>query len=54
MESQHKHPIPDDKKSEMERGQVDRDRERDSQMAPEQNRQPREQHRGGPLPNHKK
>jgi hypothetical protein len=54
MESKQKHPIPDDKKSEYERQQAERGRERDSSMAPEQNRPPREQHRGGPLPNQKK
>jgi hypothetical protein len=54
MESQHKHPIPDDKKSEYERMQVERDREREANLAPEQNRPPSEQHRGGPLPNQKR
>ncbi len=50
----HKHLIPDDKKTEYERRQVDRDRERGADLAPEQNRPPSQQHRGGPLPNEKK
>jgi len=48
------HPIRDDRKSELERQQVQRETERDSAMAPSQNRPPTEQHRGGPLPNQKK
>jgi hypothetical protein len=54
MESQDKHTIPDDKKSEYERRQAEREREHDAAMAPQQNRPPTEQHRGGPLPNQKK
>lgn len=34
--------------------EVDRDTELGAPMAPQQNREPSEQHRGGPLPNQKK
>jgi hypothetical protein len=51
----------DDPKSEYERlpsfdkAQDDKKgTERDAPMAPAQNRPPSQQHRGGPLPNHKK
>jgi hypothetical protein len=54
MEREQKHSVPDDTKSEYERKQADRGRERDAAMAPEQNRPPKDQHRGGPLPNQKR
>lgn len=50
----HQHPGSDDRKSELERQQVQRKTEHDAAMAPSQNRPPTEQHRGGPLPNQKK
>jgi hypothetical protein len=50
----HQHPIPDDRKSELERQQVQRETEHNAAMAPNQNRPPTEQHRGGPLPYMKK
>jgi hypothetical protein len=37
-----------------ENAHADRDTEAGAPMAPHQNREPREQHRGGPLPNHKR
>jgi len=44
----------DDPRTAQQRLQDDRGRERDAPLAPEQNRAPSEQHRGGPLPNQKK
>lgn len=44
----------DDRKSKIERQQVERGTEHDDAMAPHQNRPPAEQHRGGPLPNQKR
>jgi hypothetical protein len=54
MDNRKQHRPEDDPKTERERMQADRDAERDSTMAPRQNRPPAQEHRGGPLPNQKK
>jgi hypothetical protein len=54
MNDRTQHRPEDDPKSERERQQAERDTERNAPMAPRQNRPPSEEHRGGPLPNHKK
>lgn len=46
--------VPDDRKSQYERMQAERGVEHDQATAPNQNRPPTEQHRGGPLPNQKR
>jgi hypothetical protein len=44
----------DDPKSAYQRLQNEHGTEHDAAMAPQQNRPPTEQHRGGPLPNQKR
>jgi hypothetical protein len=46
--------LDDDPKSEYLRMQDKKGAEHDAAMAPQQNRPPAEQHRGGPLPNQKR